>query len=110
MSRTTPVIQLASSEARYTAARATSCGVPSPPQRVGLDQFLLLLLGIQALFFSVRIVSGAMQLARMPWGPTWAARFGSLLRRCSCQGSGIDAGACQRLVADSLADRALGSP
>ena len=30
--------------------------------------------GIQALFFSVRMVSGAMQLARMPWGPTWAAR------------------------------------
>jgi hypothetical protein len=67
MSRTTPVIQLASSEARYTAARTTSCGVPS--RRSGWDWIssCCCCSGIQALFFSVRIVSGAMQLARMPW-------------------------------------------
>ena len=52
MSRTTPVIQLASSEARYTAARATSCGVPS--RRSGWDWIssCCCCSGIQALFFS----------------------------------------------------------
>src|ERR1051326_4460382 len=34
-SRTTPVIHPASSDARNTAARATSCGVPSRPPGMG---------------------------------------------------------------------------
>src|SRR5207249_1486333 len=73
-SSTIPVIQPASSEARNRAARATSSGIPS--RRIGCASISICrcATGMRSLLRSVRIVSGAMQLARIPKGPTWAAR------------------------------------
>src|SRR4029450_9370673 len=74
------------SEARNRAALATSSGVPS--RRIGWfsRSDSCTCSGICCLFVSVMIVSGAMQLTRMPLGPAcgggdggawvWAARGG----------------------------------
>src|SRR2546429_258293 len=73
-SRITPVIQLASSDARNRAACATSSGVPR--RRIGWTSISCCCIGseIHCLFFAVRIVSGAMAFTWMPNGPTWVAK------------------------------------
>src|SRR5215467_1994533 len=73
MSRTTPVIQAAASEARKAAALATSWGVPSRLSGWTSAKATCWSLGIRSRLRSVRMVSGAMQLARIPNGPACAA-------------------------------------
>jgi hypothetical protein len=73
ISRTTPVIHAAASEARNTAAAATSAGVPSRFRGWNSAQSACWAAGISCRLRSVRMVSGAMQLARIPYGPAWAA-------------------------------------
>src|ERR1700730_1037719 len=69
-----PVIHLALSEARYRAASATSSGVPRRLMGCWLISASCWASGMRCLLRSVRIVSGAMQFARIPYGPTWTAR------------------------------------
>src|SRR5262249_1406321 len=70
---TVPVIQAALSLARKSAASATSAGVPSLcigwlSRRDACNGS-----GMETFVRSVRMVSGAMQLARTPQAPAWAA-------------------------------------
>ena len=73
ISSTVPVIQVDISDARNKAASATSRGTPS--RRKGCREIMCSRLssGILLWFRSVIIVSGAMQLTRIPSGPACAA-------------------------------------
>ena len=73
-SSTTPVIHAASSDTRKRAARAMSSGVPSRLIGWASTSDFFCASGIREMFRSVRIVSGAMQLTRIPLGPTCVAR------------------------------------
>jgi len=68
-SRITPVIQLDSWDARKRAAWATSSGVPSRRRGCASTSIAFVASGIRRTLFSVRMVSGAMELARIPCGP-----------------------------------------
>lgn len=67
------MIHAAASEARKAAAAATSAGVPSRFSGWNSAQASCWAAGICWRLRSVRMVSGAMQLARIPYGPAWAA-------------------------------------
>src|SRR5690606_12045727 len=66
--RTTPVTNLASSEARYRAAAATSSGAPKPPVRGCLVRISSTISGVDwaRRLMGVRMSPGASALTRMP--------------------------------------------
>jgi hypothetical protein len=66
------VIQPDSSDARNSAAAATSSGVPSRRTGCWPTSSSCCAAGMRSRFRSVRIVSGAMQFTRTPAAPAWA--------------------------------------